>query len=248
MSIKAPMLNIYIGWDSKEPSAFAVLAHSILKRATVPVSITPLTRKSLEARKIYTRPRGATESTEFSLTRFLVPYLSNYEGFSVFMDCDMLMRVDIGDLWLHLLADPGKAVYVCPHDYVPRTETKFLGQQQTVYPRKNWSSFIVFDNSKCRALSPDYVNTASGLDLHRFNWCDVGIGSLPLDWNWLVGEYEPNPHAKNLHYTLGTPCFEDAVQDATAALWWDEYRDMLGTARAVERALETVNAVVGASV
>ena len=237
--MKQPSLNIFIGWDSKEPSAWQVLAHSILTRATVPVSLIPLTRRALEARRLYTRPRGVTESTEFSLTRFLVPALSNFEGYSVFMDCDMLCRVDIGDLWLHILADPGRAVWVCQHDYTPKTDTKFLGQAQTKYPRKNWSSFIVFNNPFCTALTPENVNTMSGLELHRFAWLpeDRLIGSLPLEWNWLVGEYADNDRAKVLHYTLGTPCFPDATQDAPAALWWQEYRDMLGTARAVEDAL-----------
>lgn len=211
-------LNVFIGWDSKEPIAFTVLADSILRQASEPVSITPLRLEAL--RRFYTRPRGPTESTEFSLTRFLVPFLSNYEGLSVFMDCDMLMQADISELRLYPLADPGKAVYVCQHEYTPRSSTKFLGQQQTAYPRKNWSSFMVFDNARCKALTPDYVNTATGLDLHRFNWLDDDqIGALPLEWNWLVGEYEPNPRAKNLHFTLGGPWFPETKGCDHAGAW-----------------------------
>ena len=126
--MKPQTLNIYIGFDSKEPSAWYVLAHSIHSRATVPVNLIPLNRRILEARGLYWRPRTGTESTEFSMTRFLVPYLSGFEGYSLFLDCDMLCRVDIGDIQLHLLADPGRAVYVCQHDYVPKGFFKSIEQ------------------------------------------------------------------------------------------------------------------------
>lgn len=228
-------LRIFIGYDSKEPEAYHVLAHSILRRASLPVALVPLTLASVG--RVYTRPRGAAESTEFSMTRFLVPYLCDYQGLAVFMDCDMLCRADIGDLQLHPLADPGRAVYVCQHDYTPKDTVKFLGHQQTAYPRKNWSSFIVFNNAKCKALTPDYVNTASGLDLHRFNWLagEDAIGSLPLEWNWLVGEYAANPAAKVLHYTNGGPWFHDIhFTDGSAAPWFHEREHMRLTTQLVQ--------------
>lgn len=246
-------LRIFIGYDSKEPIAYHVLVSSILRRASVPVSIIPLTRQSLG--RTYTRPRGPTEATEFSLTRFLVPYLSEYRGLSVFMDCDMLLRVDILELWLDLLAQPGKAVWCCHHDYVPKALIKFEGHEQTRYPRKNWSSFMVFDNAQCKALTPAYVNTASGLELHRFHWLDdwtpptraswmtdQPIGSLPLTWNWLVGEYETNPAAKNYHYTNGTPCFPDYAACDHAAEWWDEYRAMTAPLMGMQREVGALSA------
>jgi hypothetical protein len=205
------VLSIYIGFDPKESVAFYTLAHSILRRSSIPVSIAPVMQSQLKG--IYARPRGPTESTEFSLTRFLVPALAGFRGWSVFMDCDMLCRVDIAALAAEAERQPDKAVLVCQHDYVPKTERKFLGQVQTKYPRKNWSSLMLLNNERCSALTPDYVNSASGLDLHRFNWVDDrAIGSLPLEWNWLVGEYEQSPAAKIVHYTLGGP-------------WFDEYRD-----------------------
>lgn len=221
-------LRVFIGWDSREPIAFSVLADSILRRASVPVSITPLRLESL--RRIYTRDRGPTESTEFSLTRFLVPYLSNYQGLSLFMDCDMLMQADVLDLLLYPLADPGKAVYVCQHDYTPHDLTKFLGHVQTAYPKKNWSSFCLFDNARCTALTPAYVNTASGLDLHRFHWLagDHAIGALPLDWNHLVGEYAPHAKAYCLHWTLGGPWFAATRDCEHADLWYAARDRMLG--------------------
>lgn len=218
-------IRVFIGWDSKEPVTFSVLANSILTRASRPVTITPLVRPSLHRQ--YTRPRGVTEATEFSLTRFLVPYLSGYEGVSIFMDCDMLCRVDIADVFLHVLADPGHAVYCCQHDYVPKQVTKFLGHEQTQYPRKNWSSFMVFDNARCMALTPEYVNRATGLELHRLYWAREAIGSLPLSWNWLVGEYDQKPDAHILHYTNGSPCFDEYADCDQADLWWQEYAAML---------------------
>jgi hypothetical protein len=226
-SLGTTPLRIFIGWDSQEPIAFSVLADSILRRASVPVSITPLCLSSL--RRLYTRERGPTESTEFSMTRFLVPYLSEYRGLSLFMDCDMLCQTDILALLMYQLADPGRAVYVVRHDYTPREGTKFLGHVQTSYPRKNWSSFMLFDNARCQALTPEYVNTATGLELHRFNWTDDdAIGSLPLDWNHLVGEYNPDPDAKVLHWTLGGPWFDAYHNCEHADLWFAARDQMLG--------------------
>jgi len=163
------------------------------------------------------------ESTEFSLTRFLVPYLSGYEGVSIFMDCDMVVQGDVYDLIQEPFVE--KSVRCVQHDYTPRTTTKFLGQAQTVYPRKNWSSLMVFHNAYCTTLTPEYVNTATGLDLHRMNWAD-GIGNIDTTWNWLVGEQAPNPDAKCLHYTLGTPCFLDYASCEQSQVWWDEYARM----------------------
>lgn len=220
-------LNIFIGWDSRETIAYSVLADSIIRRASIPVSITPLRLDALK--KIYTRGRGPTESTEFSITRFLVPYLSHYRGLSLFMDCDMLVQGDIADVLLYALVHPEKAVHVVQHDYTPKDTTKFLGQVQTAYPRKNWSSFMLFNNAQCTALTPAYVNAATGLQLHRFQWLtDDQIGGLPLDFNWLVGEYEPNEHARVLHWTLGGPWFPDSENCAHADLWRQSVRQMFG--------------------
>lgn len=217
--------RVFIGWDSKEPDAFAVLADSILRQASQPVAITPLVLSSLKPH--YWRPRGDKETTEFSISRFLVPFLSKYEGYSVFMDCDMLVQFDITDVMLYAMAEPDKAVFVCPHDYTPKDTTKFLGQPQTAYPRKNWSSFMLLNNAKCAALTPDYVNSATGLQLHRFQWIDDSlIGFLPLDLNHLVGEYEPKPDARILHWTLAGPWFDRRT--AHADRWFAARARMLG--------------------
>jgi hypothetical protein len=222
------MLQAFVGYDPNETVAYHVLAHSILRRSSIPVSIAPLMRSQLGG--LYRRERGPTESTEFSLTRFLVPALSEYRGWSLFTDCDMLCRADIAQLAAFTASNGDKAVLVCQHDYVPRTERKFLGQVQTKYQRKNWSSVMLFNNARCRALTTDYVNGASGLDLHRFAWlADDEIGSLPLEWNWLVGEYDYNARANIVHFTLGGPYFAEYRDCDYAAEWFAE-RERLGYA------------------
>jgi hypothetical protein len=219
------MLRIFIGYDPDETVAWHTLAHSILARASIPVQFAPVGRAQL--RGVYTRERGPTESTEFAISRFLVPYLCGYEGWSLFMDCDMLCRADIAALAALAEGRDDKAVLVCQHDYVPKTERKFLDQPQTRYPRKNWSSVMLFNNARCRALTPEYVNRASGLDLHRFAWlADEEIGSLPLEWNWLVGEYPYNPDAKIVHFTIGGPWFEEYRASDYADEWFEEQRRM----------------------
>jgi hypothetical protein len=172
------------------------------------------------------RERDPKQSTDFAFNRFLVPYLSNYEGWSVFMDCDMLARVDIKQL-LNLAVDK-YAVQVVKHEYTPKPEDKFLGQTQTIYARKNWSSVILFNNAACRMLDPQSVNRWTGLELHQFRWLDdAQIGSLPREWNHLVSEYEPNPDAKLVHFTRGTPCFPEYRDCEFAREWREELRDML---------------------
>lgn len=211
-------LTICIGYDTREPIALQVCAHSIIRRASGPVSIIPLALSHLKL--IYARPPNGT--TEFSLTRFLTPYLSGYKGFSIFMDCDMIVKTDIYGVMEHV--NVRDDVSVCQHDYTPVEGAKATGIQ-TAYPRKNWSSFMVFNNERCWHLDPQYVNTASPSDLHRLGWADR-TGSLPLEWNWLVGEYPHNDNAKVLHYTLGTPCFPKYIDCDHADDWWAEYDEM----------------------
>lgn len=227
MASAAVPLRVFIGYDAREAVAYHVCAHSILTRATIPVTISPLVQPALRASGLYWRERGPTESTEFSLTRFLVPSLCGHAGdLAVYLDCDMLIRADLRELVTLAEEQPWKAVMVVQHDYAPRTATKMGGRPQTTYPRKNWSSMMVFRPDRCRALSPGYVNRASGLDLHRFAWCaDEEIGGLPREWNHLVGEYPPNPGAKILHYTLGGPFLAAAPSGGDHDREWLEERD-----------------------
>lgn len=219
------MLNVFIGYDRREPVAYHVLAHSILRRSSMPVAIAPVRKELLEG--VYTRPRGPTESTEFSLSRFLVPALSGFAGWSLFMDCDMLCRADIAALFAEAARQADKAVLVCKHDYQPNPRNKFLNQVQTIYPRKNWSSVMLFNNARCRALSPEYVNSATGLALHRFEWTEDGlIGDLALEWNWLVEEYRHNHDARIVHYTRGGPWFAEYKDCDYADEWREEMKAM----------------------
>ncbi len=219
------MLQVYIGYDPRESVAFYTLAHSIFARSTIPLSIAPLMRRHLG--HLYTRERGPTESTEFSLTRFLVPALAGYRGWSIYMDCDMLCRVDIAELAELIDRNTDKAVLVCQHEYVPRAERKFLNQVQTRYPRKNWSSLMLFNNDRCKALTPEYVNSAMGLELHRFAWVeDSLIGAVPLEWNWLVSEYPYRADAKIVHFTRGGPYFDEYRDCDYAQDWRTEFESM----------------------
>ena len=210
--------RVFIGFDSKEVVAYHVLCQSILDHASVPVSFVPIALNNLGG--IFTRERNQLQSTEFSFSRFLVPYLSGYEGWSLFMDCDMLFRRDIAELWA--LRDDSYAVMCCKHDYQPKEETKFFGQVQTKYEKKNWSSVMLFNNAECTALSADYVNNATGLQLHQFKWLDSDdrIGSLPLAWNHLVGVYDYDPAAANVHFTEGGPYFADYADSDYADEWF----------------------------
>ena len=215
------MINVFIGYDNKERVAYNVLSHSIIQNSTKPVAITPIALNNLK--DDFVRERNSLSSTEFSFSRFIIPHLMNYRGWALFMDCDMLMFEDIAELWR--LRDDKYAVQVCKHDYTPKKEKKFLGQTQTKYEKKNWSSFMLMNCAKCSALTPDYVNSASGLELHQFKWLegDHLIGDLPLEWNWLVGEYDYKEDVKNVHYTKGGPYFKDYMDCDYSKDWFNTY-------------------------
>lgn len=215
------MLNVAIGYDPRESVAAYVAAHSIYRRSSRPVQVTLLHKATMP----YWRERDPRQSTDFAFSRFLVPYLYNYEGHTLWMDADMLVLCDVAEIFAY--ADERHAVHVVKHDYTPKTATKFLGAKQTVYPRKNWSSVVLFNNAACKKLTPEFVNTASGATLHQFEWLhDSQIGSLPAEYNHLVGEYEPIPDPKILHYTLGGPYFKAYSNCAYAKEWFDEFQDM----------------------
>ena len=221
------MINIFIGYDRNEQIAYHVLSQSILRNATRPIRITPLYLPNIKYE--FSRERSKIESTEFSFSRFIVPKLMDYSGWALFMDCDMLMKADINELWR--LRDDRYAVQVCKHDYTPKSTVKFLNQKQTVYPKKNWSSFMLMNCKKCTALTPNYVNRASGLELHQFKWLesDKLIGEIPLKWNWLAGEYEHNVNIKNVHFTEGGPWFTEYEDTDYADDWFKYYSETTQT-------------------
>jgi hypothetical protein len=219
------MIRVFIGFDPRETVAWHVLTHSILARSSQPVSFAPLALNNLAG--LMCREPNALQSTEFSFSRFLTPYLSDYQGWSLFMDCDMLMLDDIAKLWA--LRDERYAVMCVKHDHRPVETVKFLDQPQTAYQKKNWSSVVLFNNSRCKALTPEYVNTASGLELHQFKWLegDELIGEIPAAWNHLVGYSAPRPDAAHVHYTTGGPYFDEYAQCEYGAQWFAERERML---------------------
>ncbi|TDV25336.1 hypothetical protein C7405_1238 [Paraburkholderia caballeronis] len=220
-------LRVFIGFDPVETVAYNVLQHSIQSRASKPVTIAPISLRQLGP--LMRRPRDQLQSTDFSFSRFLTPYLSDYDGWSLFIDCDMLVVDDIASLFD--LADDRYAVMVVKHDHRPKEAIKFLGSTQTRYEKKNWSSVMLVNNAKCRALTPDYVNTASGLDLHQFKWLehDDLIGELPHRWGHLVGydETVPIEQLSLLHFTVGGPYFSSYRSTDYADAWFAERERML---------------------
>ncbi len=219
------MINVFIGFDDRETAAFHVLSHSIHVNASQPVSITPIMLSQLKG--VYLRERNPLQSTDFSFSRFLAPYLSNYQGWSIFMDCDMVMTQDIAKLWA--LRDEKYAVMCVKHDHQPKEDVKFLDAVQTKYQKKNWSSVMLFNNARCMALTPDYVNKATGLELHQFKWlnADNQIGEIPMAWNHLVGYNAPNPNAALIHFTEGGPYFEEYIDCEHADTWLNAKQTML---------------------
>jgi len=214
------VIPIFIGYDSKVKIAYHVLTESILRNSSTPVTISPINLSNLK--NIYTRKQDPLASTEFSFSRFLVPHLMNYNGWAIFMDSDMVMLSDITELWN--LRNEDYAIQVCKHDYIPKSKHKFLGNNQTIFAKKNWSSLMLMNCSKCKTLTPEYVNTRSGLELHQFKWLDENlIGSIPLEWNWLVGEYPYKKDVHNVHFTEGGPYFRDYKNTEYANEWFNIY-------------------------
>lgn len=227
MTTRVERINIFIGFDDTESVAYHVLSHSLIEHSSLPIRITPIVKKTLSD---YDRVRSSQESTEFSFTRFLVPYLSSYEGWSIYMDCDFLFLADIAELWA--LRDSSKQLLVCKHDYTPSLNIKFDGHQQMAYQRKNWSSLMLFNNASCEMLTPQLINSKSGLFLHQFNWArDECIGNLPLEWNTLVGEKNQVRKPKAVHFTNGGPWHKNDHKHCEFFELWEKYRKrMLGNA------------------
>tara|TARA_Y100000991_G_scaffold213567_1_gene199527 strand:+ start:520 stop:1245 length:726 start_codon:yes stop_codon:yes gene_type:complete len=209
-------IPIFIGYDFRERAATNVLIDSLYQHSTYPLSITPLVTSQLVKQGYHNREREEKQSTDFSFTRFLVPFLMNFEGWAIFMDCDMLCFSDIGELWEQ--RNEKYSLLCVKHNHKPIEAKKFQGEIQSSYPKKNWSSLMLFNCKKCKSLTIDYVNKSSGLDLHRFNWLESNnqIGSIKGDgWNKLLLEdsitkdFHKNGKSKLVHWTLGGPWFKD---------------------------------------
>ena len=225
---KSISIPIFIGFDPRERVATNVLIDSLYQNSSTPLSIIPLVTTQLEKQKIYYRTKDPKQSTAFSFTRFLVPYLMDYKGWAIFMDCDMLCRSDITELWNQ--RNNKYSIMCVQHEHIPAETKKFQGELQSVYPKKNWSSLMLIDCSKCKALTIEYVNQASGLELHRFLWLgdDNLIGKVEGNWNYLVGVQKENEasSSKLSHWTLGGPWFKDQrTLGGSAAAEWFASRD-----------------------
>jgi len=213
-------IPIFIGYDPREAVAYHTCVNSIIRHASKPVAIIPLALNLFED---YTETH-TDGSNQFIYSRFLVPHLMNYEGWAIFMDGDMIVRDDIVELWesRNLYMD----VMVVKHDYQTKMTEKYLGSKNENYPRKNWSSVIMWNCATYpnRQLTPEFVQRSTGAELHRFTWLeDRRIGDLPKEWNWLPDEYGENKDAKLLHYTLGTPCFHEFADTPQGSEWHREH-------------------------
>jgi lipopolysaccharide biosynthesis glycosyltransferase len=210
------MIRIVIGFDQREAVAYHTFCQSILEKASAPVSFTPLVLGSLKGFS-ETHTDG---SNAFIYSRFLTPWLMDFNGWAIFADGDMICLDDIAKLWA--LRDETKAVQVVQHNYQTKALDKYLGNKNENYPRKNWSSLILWNcaHPKHKLLTPEFVMKQTGAFLHRFTWLeDADVGALPKEWNWLTTEYEDNYQASLLHYTLGTPCFADYKNAEMSDVW-----------------------------
>ena len=212
-------IPIFVGYDPREAIAYHTCVNSIIRNSSQPVAIVPV---ALNLFREYSETH-TDGSNHFIYTRFLVPYLMQHEGWAVFIDGDMIVRGDIAELWN--LRELDKDVMVVKHDYKTSRAEKYLGAKNEDYPCKNWSSVILWNcnSHPNRRLTPEFVQKATGAELHRFSWIeDRRIGELPPEWNWLPDEYGPNPAAKLLHYTLGTPCFHEFADTPQGNEWHRE--------------------------
>lgn len=188
------MLKVFIGYDPRQPISYNVLQHSIATRSTKPVSITPLIIEQLPITRVGLTP--------FTFTRFLVPWLCDYEGWALFLDLDMLVLDDISKLFD--MADEQHQVLVSKN---PK--------------RFEWASAMLFNCPKCRILTPEYVQTAKGL--HTIEWAE-SVGDMPPEWNHLVGYDASREDAKLIHYTQGIPAFPETKGCEYADMWFKEHR------------------------
>ena len=225
------MLKVFVGWDSREDIAFQVCKTSILKRASVPVEVIPIKQHELRQLGLYTREVDAQASTEFTITRFFTPYLNKYSGPALFMDCDFLWLADVKEVFD--LFDPKYAVQVVKHDYQPKEHIKMDGQVQHLYPKKNWSSLILWncEHPANMALIPGLLNRAAPSVLHQFKWLrEEEIGELSHQYNWLAGWYhEPRDGSpKAVHFSEGGCWFPEYQDVEYADLWKKEYKELTG--------------------
>jgi lipopolysaccharide biosynthesis glycosyltransferase len=217
-------INLVVGFDQREAIACYTFIQSVIEKSSLPVSFITLALTGLSG---YTE-KHTDKSNDFVYSRFLTPYLNDYRGWAIFADGDMVCLEDIKHLWD--LRDESKALMVVKHNYQTKAHKKYLGNKNENYPRKNWSSLILWNcaHPKHKILTPDFIANQTGKFLHRFSWLnDDEIGELPIEWNWLAIEYPKNDNAKLIHYTLGTPCFNDFRESDMADKWLEIQKRVL---------------------
>ena len=248
MRHKKEIVNtVYIGYDEKEDTAYEVLKFSLERIATKPIRVVPIKKNLIERMGIYTRKSnmihgqqydeidGKPFSTEFSFSRFLVPALNMYQGYALYMDCDMYIRADVNELF-ELCENSYYPLWCVKHKYAPKKGIKMDGKEQQPYPRKNWSSLMMFNcgHEVNEKLTPEAVNTKSGRWLHTFQWLpdkEADIGTIPEEWNWLDNHSSEDIEAKNVHFTTGGPWFNkwgsSREKDTKYAVEWSNDADWL---------------------
>ena len=220
------MLKVVIGYDRRESAAVWTLANSLLKNSSIPIHFVFLHLPSLTKANLMWRERDPKQSTDFTYSRFLTPYLTDYKGKAIFMDADMVAMpgADVAELLDYLPMDCDIAVV--KHDYKPPNATKFGGAKQEAYKCKLWSSLMVFNcySSKCKQLTPLYVNTATGAELHQFAWTHPSrIAAIPEAWNWIPGHSQGEP--KLIHFTEGAPTWKAYRNAPNSDIFWQEYKE-----------------------
>jgi len=222
-------MKVFVGYDTREDIAYQVCKHSIISKQPN-ADVQPLKQQELRDAGWYTRPVDKLASTEFTFTRFLIPELTNFDGWALFMDCDMILTTDIKKLFDQ--ADDKYAVMCVHHDYKVQEGVKMDGQKQTVYPRKNWSSVVLWNcgHPSNKVVTTDLINDpeTTGKYMHRFSWLkDEEIGELDHTWNYLVGVYDDYEKPNLIHYTEGGPWFENYRECEFADLWKKELFEMM---------------------
>ena len=213
-------ISIVVGFDQREAVAYHVFCQSVIDNSSYPIQFLPLAENNLnEYKEVHT-----DGSNKFIYSRFLTPHLMNFSDWAIFADGDMVCQADISELWA--IRDESKAVQVVKHDYQTKASTKYLGNKNENYPRKNWSSLILWNckHPANKVLTPEFIQGKSGTYLHRFSWLDDSlIGELDKEWNWLAIEYPETQNAKLIHYTLGTPCFKEYSIEPLSEAWHQYY-------------------------
>jgi len=232
-------IQVFVGYDRREDLGYRVTVESLRRTASCPVFVEPIVEPHCRGLGLYARRHEVREdgrtydaisaapmATQFALTRFLLPWIADHRmGWAMFCDCDFLFRKDVAEL--KALVDPSKAVMVVKHDHRPAAGEKMDGQVQSAYPRKNWSSLMLWNlrHPAVRGLTLTDVNSMRGLDLHQFNWLpDDAIGGLPATWNWLAGYSDPDPDPAAVHFTEGTPDMA-TVKPPFADEWWSYLKE-----------------------